>query len=84
MSIMPNLKKWKLIRSHIEQGALAHDKAYGPALWSCCSPAQCSAQALLLTAFCQMALRRWRMQELEHTQRSLMGDTKQFVLANIY
>lgn len=49
-----------------------------------CSPSQCPAQDLLFTTLSQMPLRRWKMQESKHTQRSLMGDTKQFVLVNIY
>lgn len=35
-------------------------------------------------SFCQLPLRRWRMQELKHTQRTLMGHKNHFMLANIY
>lgn len=82
-SIIPTLHKWKLIWSHTERVASGHDREHGPVLWSSCSPAQRWAQALLF-ASCQMPLRIWRMQELKHTQRAVMGDTKQFMLVNIY
>lgn len=82
--ITRTLHKWKVRWSHIEQVASGHDREHGPALWSSCSAARCSAQTLLFTAFCQMPLRRWKMQELKHRQRALMGDTSEFMLTNIY
>jgi len=84
VSIIPTSHNWKLIRGYAEGGVSGYEGDHGPALQHSCSPTQCPAQALLLTAFCQLPLRTWRTQELKHTQRPLMGDTKRFMLANTY